>query len=135
MQTSSTDLRYANIAAGNYSDFFNALHCHFNLHTAESADAHGRWYEGMEDGRRLRRRDAREGSLVPPEVDFEAKAQDVPHVFRCTPVSCHTHMLCACTGGNMSGNGFRDLLSSVRAMSRLHLAHPTASLTAENGGC
>lgn len=45
-----------------------------------SAGAHDRWYEGHDDGGRSRRRG--DGSLVPPEVDFEAKAQDVPPEFR-----------------------------------------------------
>jgi hypothetical protein len=65
-----------------------------------SVDAHGRWYEGVEDGRRLRRRDAREGSLVPPEVDFEAKAQDVPPEYRCAS-SCKRSILCRITGADV----------------------------------
>lgn len=86
----------ANTAAGNCSKSLNqrcASWIRPKVCATGIADAHGRWYDGMEDGRRLRRRDAREGSLVPPEVDFEAKAQDMPSAFRCTSVRCHNHSL------------------------------------------
>lgn len=74
--------------------------------SAVSADAHDRWPEGQEDGRRGRQRTERDGSLVPPEIDFEAKAQDVPPEFRCVEVLCKD---CWNTGRTASSGALRPV--------------------------
>ena len=127
VQTSSTDLGFADRAAGDYSGLLDALHCHFNeknyaLSYLQMPMAAGTkaWKTagGCGDGMRGKGRWCRLRSTLRPKHRM-CPMHSGAHQFGATPMSSVLTQAATCANMKCS-----DLLLFVRAVNRLHLACP-----------